>query len=191
MIEDFDDDEINYTSYQNWGNSTRIESLTGAKWIDKFSRNYDLIYANQKRAGTTAITVYGITALVNTIGACILWPLHLSENFADGDLYDFAWFFIFLMHLIIWGTLLILWPLAYIGNTTTVWFLKTFANVALAGPYGIYGALAIALALGMFLNTSFAGTTTDAILILSTYVTIAGASSFVQLFFIQDIKEWY
>lgn len=70
--------------------------------------------------------------------------------------------------------------------------MTTFAKVALAGPYGGYGSILIFLAVSMFVNdTDFNGSTLDAILILGGYTIIAGATSFLQIWFLPDLKEWY
>lgn len=52
-----------------------------------------------------------------------------------------TWFFVFVIHLVLWVTVTVMWPITYIGSYTPLQFLRVFCYISMLGPYGGYWAL--------------------------------------------------
>jgi len=168
--------------------------VTGSQWIDKFSLRFDTNYNDANREGNLAITLYGLIAAINTGGAIAMWFLAPLQGAEADDLYWWTWFFIFVIHLIIWGPILLLWPLAYIGNDSIVYLYVLIAQIGLFGPFGAYIALLGALIVAIFMadmGFPFKDDTLITYLMPGSYFLVAGLSSLIQLLFLDDLKTWY
>jgi len=55
-------------------------------------------------------------AMINTGGAVAMWFLAPLKGTTAAGFYWWTWLSIFIVHLIIWGPILLLWPITYLGD---------------------------------------------------------------------------
>lgn len=90
-----------------------------------------------------------------------------------------------------------MWPVTYIGSFKVLKFLRVFCLISLAGPYGLYEGVMIAMLLAFIVWSSTSGlterdyTSTDGIIWFSTYAGVAILSGVIQIFFMPSINEWF
>lgn len=105
----------------------------------------------------------------------------------------YAWFIIFLLHLVIWGPMSILWPLSYIGDIEILRLIDIWAQIGMyGGGYGGYEVCLILLIVGMGVNFDggWKGEVGIAWAIIAGYLAEAGLSAFLTFWFYPQFSLW-
>ena len=143
---------------------------------------------DNNRTGDDSLTVIGLTGLVNSGATAAVWYFFLGDSIKNNKYFFvwYAWFVVFVVHLILWGPITIFWPLAYIGDinlltTIDLWFQVTIYG----GAYSGYGICLILLVIGMGINydKGWKNEVWLAWILIVAYLLEAGLSSFLSIWF--------
>merc|ERR1712110_37027 len=135
-----------------------IIEIDGDDWIRKYGKGNNADFQAIARSGNIGLTMYGVVALINIILCPLVWFFFLGKEYACGDnnesfclysddLWWYAWFSAFVVHLFLWSPVAVMWPVAYIGSLKPVMFLRVFVYMSLAGPFGLYEGVFVVLLL--------------------------------------------
>ena len=167
--------------------------IDGKNWMSRYNTRNTDTYTNKVNQGNLASTMYGITSVLNTGLGVASWFVFLTD-YRNNTLHWYTWFTFFLSEIILWFPILVTWPVTYFGSTMSVNFLQIFAQMSLAGPFGIYeGVIAAILVTDIFMRdwSGYTGDITMAWIYFGSYCGLAVFNSFVSLFWVQDIIDWY
>jgi len=219
-----DDDQGFDLEYQDWATpfgksdkgTSQILEIDGKDWLRKYSSRNNAEFQTISRQGNLGLALYGAVALVNVALAITIWfaylataytcvdpndPLNASqENYFclySHDLWWYTWFSAFVVHLGLWATVLVLWPVSYIGSYTPLRFLRVFCLFSLAGPYGLYEGVLIAMLFAFIIDTDSSGhvergyQSRSGLIWTGIYFGWVVASGFIQIWFLPDINDWF
>lgn len=215
-IRESDDDEGFIVEYQDWsvpfgsseiGTSMIIE-IDGKDWLKKYTSSNNADFTAISRTGNVGLTMYGVLALVNIVLCILVWFYFLGAEYACGDnnesfclysddLWWFTWLSAFIVHLGLWAPVAVMWPIVYIGSLTPLSFLRAFCYITLAGPFGLYPGVIIAMVFAFLVNPDTSGhdtrgwSSTSGIIWFSVYGGLAFLNGFISIWFIPSINAWY
>ena len=215
-IRESDDDEGFIIEYQDWavpfGNeeegTSMIIEIDGKDWLKKFSSGNNADFTKISRTGNVGLTMYGVLALINIVLCVLAWFYFLGAEYSCGDnsasfclysddLWWFTWLSAFIVHLGLWAPVAVMWPIVYIGSLTPLQFLRAFCYITLAGPFGLYEGVIVAMALAFLAWPDTSGhdtrgwSSTAGIVWFSVYCGLAFLNGFISIWFIPNINAWY
>jgi len=144
--------------------------------------------------GQMAVLYYGIIAIVNAFTPSLLWffwkrgGLELNEK----SLIWWGWYGAWILHASLWGVPALLFPFTYLGVDFVNYFYVFWANLIVAAPFSLYWLVAMVFLLAAILFEE--PNMTDQMehwLTFAAYAIIAGGTSFIQLWQLQNLNMWY
>lgn len=120
-----------------------------------------------------SLVALALVGLVNMVGFFFVWGYFLAPTLITNQYYFywFAWFIAMIVHEGFWGTIVILWPLAYIGDLGILRVLDFWIMfIMYGGIYGGYEVILVLLVIGSIINIDL-GWSFDS---LTTWLSVAG-----------------
>lgn len=102
---------------------------------------------DNSREVDSSIYAFGIAGMVNSAAMGAVWSYFLNDAIKVNKYYFYwyAWFGAFVLHTVLWGLILVLWPLSYIGDLNTLTLIDIWMQVIKYG--GVYGGYEVILGL--------------------------------------------
>lgn len=185
---EIDDDEL--IEYPHF-----LFEIDGDYWFDKFAEDHTDVFETIERQGSQAISVLGVTGLVNSIYSIWVWFRFLSD-FSAIDGFWGAWFGVCFVNGALWIPLTLLFPAANYGSLLLVKIVKDMAQATLIGPFFAYWANLIALYYTMYAQpdqagSEFASNPSDGNLLVLFYLVLSAANSAVSLLYVEQVEDYY
>jgi len=151
---------------------------------------------DHSREVDSSIYAFGIAGMVNSAAMGAVWSYFLNDAIKVNKYYFYwyAWFGAFVLHTVLWGLILVLWPLSYIGDLNTLTLIDIWMQVINYG--GVYGGYEVILGLiivGVIVNYDKGWTYSSLISwsVTGAYFVLAGLSGFVSFWFQPFYHEWF
>jgi hypothetical protein len=135
------------------GKDRLLWDIKGVGWLDIFSRDYDAVLKEDKATGGDAALYFGITGIVNFIGAllCIIFIVAPSSD----AFISFSWVLMAILHFAAWITIIVLWAMS-MGEEAydeIILFVDIAYYVKYATVYGGYGLCFLLILISAIINT--------------------------------------
>jgi hypothetical protein len=135
------------------GKDRLLWDIKGVGWLDIFSRDYDAVLKEDKATGGDAALYFGITGIVNFIGAllCIIFIVAPSSD----AFISFSWVLMCILHFAAWITIIVLWAMS-MGEEAydeIILFVDIAYYVKYATVYGGYGLCFLLILISAIINT--------------------------------------
>lgn len=144
--------------------------------------------------GQLALYLYGGVAVINSLAPVLLWFFwkEAGEALERKSLLWWGWYAAWVLHLALWGLPTILFPLTFIGVDFIDYLFIFWANLIIAAPFSFYWMTA-----GVFFMAALLweeGNTVSMLehwITFAAYVIIGAGTSYVQLWYLEDLNLWY
>lgn len=181
--------------YKDWTKANYQRILQGHNWIKKYEQKA-VSHMDHSREVDPSIYAFGITGMVNSAAMGAVWSYFLNASIKANKYYFYwyAWFVAFVIHTILWGLIVVLWPLSYIGDLNVLTFIDIWMQVInYGGVYGGYEVILVLIVVGVLVNFD-KGWTYDSIVswcVTAGYFVLAGLSGFISFWFQPFYHEWF
>lgn len=144
--------------------------------------------------GNLALYLYGGVAVVNSLAPILLWFFwkEAGEALVKKSLLWWGWYAAWILHLTLWGIPTILFPLTFIGVDFINYLFIFWANLIIAAPFSFYWLTA-----GVFFVAALLWEEPNQVSMLehwltfAAYTVIGAGTSYVQLWYLEDLNMWY